>query len=87
MITNELKDYILSLIMRTYTVVIIILFINFAVLVLPIELFFLDKILQLLARLDLYFVPVFWIAIDDQVYNFSKKKIKDICLSMKMLFY
>ena len=83
MITNELKTYIVSLIVRAYTVVLIILFIGFFVVVLPLEFFFLDKIIRLLGRLDLFFVPVFWITIDDQVFHFTEKKIKDIYLSAK----
>ena len=87
MIIKELQNYILSLIMRPYTVVIIILFISFVFLILPIEFFILDKSLKLLARLEVYFVPVFWIAIDDQVFHFTVKKLKDIYLKAKLLFY
>ena len=88
-IVDEMKTYIVSLIMRTYTVVIIIFFVGLVLNIFT-DFFFREvkgNFFQFLFRLDLYFVPVFWITIDDQVFHFTTKKIKDIFLNIRMFLH
>ena len=87
-VVNEVKTYVVSLIMRAYSVIIFINCVFLVLALIPEDLWPRREFFLFLLTLDLYFVPVFWIAIDDQVSHFTTKKIKDIFLSIKnMIFY
>ena len=74
----EVKNYILSLILRTYSLEIVLL---------ALCLFFFQfpnnpELFKIFFHLDLYFVPIFWILIDKEVFQFSKKKVNGIYRSL-----
>ena len=85
---GELKNIILLLVQRAYSLVIIISVLVLISFLLPIKLNFMRQVRMqtILLKLDLFFVPVFWILIDKDVSHFTEKKTKDIFLSVKMKF-
>jgi hypothetical protein len=74
----EIKNYILSLILRTYSVEILLLALCLSFFQFQNN----PKLFYIFLTLDLYFVPTFWILIDKEVFQFSKKKINGIYRSL-----
>ena len=82
---KQLKNYMSFLIFRTYTLVIIIAFFYLISFFMPSQFDFLWQLkFQIdLAYLELYFVPVFWILIDKDAWNYTKKNVKKMSIGFK----
>ena len=86
---RELKNIIMLLMKRVYSLVIIFVVLYLVSFLLPIKLYYYlnQTWLQItIFKLDLFFVPVFWIFIDKDVFYFTKRKTKDIYCTIKMKF-
>ena len=83
-----LLDYISNLVRRTYSLVIFLLSLMIFCFVLPISFLGLDRkeIMYKVGKLDVFFVPVFWLLIDKDVWLFTQKNLKERFLSLKMRF-
>ena len=83
---QEMKAYVSFLILRTYTLVIVIILILSVTFLLPNKFISLLVIRADLFSLDLYFVPVFWILIDKDVWQFTMKNCRKMFLSIVLKF-
>ena len=83
---QEMKTYVSFLILRTYTLVIFIIVLWLVSFLVPNRFFSLLVIQTDLFSLDLYFVPVFWILIDKDVWRFTLKNCRKIFLSIVVKF-
>ena len=83
-----LVSYASSLVLRTYSLVIVIATILFVSLLLPEEMYtyWRLEIHADLVLLDLYFVPVFWILIDKEAFRFAEKQAKKIYYGIVNIF-
>ena len=88
-VLHEVKNYILALVMRTYSLVILLAIIAMIIFLLPERLIFIKhthRLFLILIDLDMYFVPIFFILIDKEMFQFTKKKIKDCYRSLVIKF-
>lgn len=76
------RDYMKFLLVRTYSIVIVLalLFLLSTTVVWPYNFhlfsFSREEIVAKIVKLDLYFVPVFWLLMDQDVFHFTKEYIK-----------
>ena len=85
----EFKSYITLLMWRTYSLLLFIIVLHFFIFLLPDGIFqFLEQLrLQtIVVKLDLYFVPAFWIMVDKGVWRFTKKSLKKWFISLRVQF-
>ena len=86
-VLKEVKNYILSLLMRTYSLVVLIFFIALIVFLLPKHLFFIEhthRLFLILIDLEMYFVPIFFILIDKEMFQFTKKMCQGLYRSFML---
>ena len=84
---EEIKSYISLLIWRTYSLVVFIIVLHSITFLLPEVVFkyFRQMRLQsMICKLDLFFVPVFWILVDKDVWVFTKKDIRKKLIMIKI---
>ena len=79
---------IVNLISRTYYLIVLIISIALFSFLLPVSFYKVDRlhILFKLAKLDIYFVPVFWLLFDKAVWHFTAKNVKTLCRVLGMTF-
>ena len=85
---KKLKNYVLYLVLRTYSLVVVIVLIYLCSFFLPIEFYFFWqlKFQYIIVKLDLFLIPVVWIIIDKDVWHYTSKKIKDKYLAYRIRF-
>ena len=84
---KKMKDYVSFLILRTYTFVIVLMFIYMVYLSLPVHILSWLEIRIELITIDIYFVPVFWICYEKEAWSYTVKNVKNMCLSVVLRFY
>ena len=83
-----LLDFISSLVRRTYSLAVFFLALMGFCYILPISFLGLDRkeIMYKVGKLDVFFVPVFWLLLDKDVWLFTKKNLEKSFLSLKIWF-
>ena len=83
-----LVDLIYNLVKRTYSLVVFLMALVLFCFILPISFLGMDRleIMYKVAKLDILFVPVFWLLIDKDVLQYTKKILKESFMSIKMRF-
>ena len=86
--TTELKNYFILLVKRSYSLIIIILLFFLISFLLPIKFYYLSKLWLQFAiyKLDLFFVPVFWLMTDENVLRYSLQHVQNCVGNLKNLF-
>lgn len=90
MVLREVKNYVLMLVARSYSIVIVFALLLLCFIVWPFNYnvigFDSQEISAKIVKIDLFFVPVFWIMIDKDVYKYAKEAIKKKYRSLMMKF-
>ena len=84
--TRLVVDFISNLMKRTYSLVVFLFALASLCFMLPISFLGLDRlqIMFKIGKLDVFFVPVFWLLIDKDVWQFTKKNLSKRILGVKM---
>ena len=84
---KEFKNYIALLIWRTYSLVIIVIFLYLVAGFLPNKIYFIRqlRLQSMVVKLDLFFIPIFWILVDKEVWHFTLQNIKNKFISLKLM--
>ena len=83
---DKMKNYVLFLILRTYTLVIVMMVIYMVYFILPIHIFSWLEISVEFTTIDIYFVPVFWILYEKEAWNYTVKNANKVYLSVVLWF-
>ena len=83
---DKMKNYVLFLILRTYTLVIVMMVIYMVYFILPIHIFSWLEISVEFNIIDIYFVPVFWILYEKEAWNYTVKNANKVYLSVVLRF-
>ena len=85
---REVKKITLLLIQRVYSLVIIFVVLYLISFLLPNKFYFMrqTRLQAIISKLDIFFVPVFWILIDKDVLRYTEKKTTNIYRILKMKF-
>ena len=85
---KEIQSYIALLVLRTYSVVVITIILFLIASFLPSQFYFLQqlRVQSMITKIDLFFLPVFWITVDKEVWHYTQQKIKKLSISVKLKF-
>ena len=84
---EKMKNYVSFLILRTYTLIIVFMFIFMFYITLPIHILSWLDIRGELVSIDVYFIPVFWILYEKEAWSYTVKNVKKMYFSVLLRFY
>ena len=85
---QDIKKTLVILIRRAYSLIIIFCILYLCSFLLPVKLYFMrqTRLQVTVFKLDIFFVPMFWILVDKDILHFTERKIKNMFRSVRHCF-